>query len=90
MKLYFKKRDDGELAYYSDKTFDGAITITVSDTDFEKIQQNYRLKFTDKLEFETPPHILEVEKQQAKEKLKQDIASATTVNQLKDLLINII
>ena len=85
MKLYFEKRKDGEIIGYSDKTFDGAITITVSDTDFEKIQQNYRLKFTDKLEFEKPAHILEAEK---KTEFIDKVEKATTIAQLKEIIIN--
>ena len=92
MKLYFKKRDDGEIAYYSDKDFDGAIAITISDADFEKIKQNYRLKFTDKLELEKPAYILEKEVKEAevikKAAFIDSVEKATSIEELKMIIIN--
>ena len=74
---------DGIIGY--DKEIFNLKKITTTTEQDNLIQQNYKLKYTDKLELEKPPHILEAEK---KAELKDKIDKATTLKELKDLLIN--
>ena len=80
-----KAISDGVIEF--DKTLFDLKKITTTAEQDDKIQQNYKLKFTDKLEIEEPEHIKEENK---KADLKDKIDKATTLKQLKDLLINII
>jgi len=85
MILYITKRENGEVLSYSQKN-NGGIKITVSNDEFDKIQQNYKLKYNDKLEFEKPKHIEDDEKKQKIDDMKKKINSATSVKDIKDQL----
>ena len=83
MILYINTRQNGDVISYSQEN-NGGIKVNVPKTDWDKIQQNYRLRYTDKLELEKPKHIVDEENKIKIEDIKGKINSATTVSGLKD------
>jgi len=90
-KYYLISKETGEVKSVCDDIigYDKEIfnlkKITTTTEQDNLIQQNYKLKYTDKLKLEKPLHILEAEK---KADFKDKIDKATTLKELKDLLIN--
>jgi hypothetical protein len=90
MKYYLIKKLTGEVKVISDgiigydKTLFDLKKITTTPEQDDLIKQNYKLKFTDKLEIEEPDHIKEANK---KADLKDKISKAKNIDELKELII---
>lgn len=89
MILYLNTRQNGDVISYSQEN-NGGIKVTVSKIDFDKIIQNWRLKYTDKLEFEKPKHIEDEEKKVKIDDIKSKINTTISVKDIKDQLTELL
>ena len=76
MILYINTRQNGDVISYSQEN-NGGIKVNVPKTDWDKIQQNYRLRYTDKLELEKPKHIVDEENKIKIEDIKMNPLKAS-------------
>lgn len=92
--IYDKKTTEVKMYSQGKNQFSNSnfIEVEYSPTadEIEKIEQNYKLFWKDKLILEKNDWILKDEKKQAIEKLKKDIQGETTVNGLKDKITSLI
>ena len=72
---------DGSIGY--DKNIFTAKEIEITNEDDEKIKNGYRLKYTDKLEFEETEEIKKIN-------LKEELSKAKTISEIKNILNNLI
>lgn len=92
MKLHFQYKNNGQIVSYSKgKIISPAfsqIELDITDEQLEMLRQNYGSKISNgNIIFEKPP---EIKKQEDTEQLKQKVQKVKSVDELKDVLLEIL